>query len=158
MIKSDAVDDPGAPVSAEEPDVGAWPRLAEALPLSKEPADLLEGMRLLMTYLVDRDYCQSFQATPPLRSLLGELRFVSYTENAADLRATASLMRSNEDFGPRFDQRILQAYFKDCGLDSSFKDSLANSLEGEAGVEGESRARSGHGIRTEWRLTPVLAS
>ncbi|CAE8656360.1 unnamed protein product, partial [Polarella glacialis] len=52
----------------------------------------------------------------------------SFVRDPVNIDATASLMRSNDDFAPRYDQRILQAYFSDRGFTSSIEDELADGL------------------------------
>ena len=56
-------------------------------------------------------------------------------------------MRSR-GFPPRFDQRILQAYFLDRGYESELDDELSSSLEGKGPAKGTPT-----GIRTQWVLT-----
>ena len=78
----------------------------------------------------------------------GRLRFESFVREPVNLEATSTLMRSR-GFPPRYDQRILQAYFADHGFDSELDDELS-------GPSGD--AKSGKslvsGVRTKWVLSP----
>ena len=60
-----------------------------------------------------------------------------------NLEATSTLMRSR-GFPPRYDQRILQAYFADRGYDSELEDELS----------GKDAKSSIVGVRTKWVLIP----
>lgn len=75
------------------------------------------------------------------------LRFESFVLQPINLETTSTLMR-NRGFPPRYDQRILEAYFADRGYDSEFNDELSS---GEA--KGGSKS-SISGVRTKWVLSP----
>ncbi|CAE7723505.1 ANKRD17, partial [Symbiodinium microadriaticum] len=76
----------------------------------------------------------------------GIIKFTTFVGGPVNLDATASLMRSNENFAPRYDQRILQAYFAECGFRAIFQDGLAEN----ATSVGSSVAK---GTRALWTLT-----
>ena len=71
------------------------------------------------------------------------LRFESFVSEPVNLEATSTLMRSR-GFPPRYDQRILQAYFADRGYDSELEDELS----------GKDAKSSIVGVRTKWVLIP----
>ncbi|CAL1171837.1 unnamed protein product [Cladocopium goreaui] len=122
-IKSD-VDMQGQ--EANLPSIGRWPQLAVSK--GSDPTVLSSGTRQLLKYLKDIGYCKDFQVTD-FASTGDAVKFVSFVFDPVNLDATVSLMRSNGGFAPRYDQRILQAYFADCGFSSTFEDTLAESIE-----------------------------
>jgi len=130
---------------------GRWPPIAPPPPPGKSPADIAEGARQLLDYLQARGYCKEFLLSDFTPDKDGGLVFKSLVREPVNLEVTSSLVRSNIDFLPRYDQRILQAYFADRGFDSTFADVLADGMSGRAA------SRSGlqqTGVRTEWRLRP----
>lgn len=142
------------PVSEEEAAfnrVGTWPQISQPLPTGAAPADVRQGVTQLLEYLRAQKYCEDFEVSEVLADKDGKLRFTSFVKAPVNLEATASLMRSNENFAPRYDQRILQAYFGDRGLESEFADALANGLQ-DAPVKGPPGRPAG--IRTQWTLQP----
>lgn len=147
-IKSD-VDMQGQ--EANLPSIGRWPQLAVSK--GSDPTVLSSGTRQLLKYLKDIGYCKDFQVTD-FASTGDAVKFVSFVFDPVNLDATVSLMRSNGGFAPRYDQRILQAYFADCGFSSTFEDTLAESIE----VTSTSSRFVPKGVRTAWMLKPDNAS
>jgi len=142
IIQGDTYD-PKAPVNMSSPLSGLWPPLQPPLPKGALVSDLSEGSQRLMDYLRREGYCKDFTLSSFALDKDGQrLRFESFVSEPVNLEATSTLMRSR-GFPPRYDQRILQAYFADRGYDSE--------LEDELGKDGKS---SIVGVRTKWVLTP----
>eukprot|EP00929_Paragymnodinium_shiwhaense_P009014 TRINITY_DN11301_c0_g1_i1.p1 TRINITY_DN11301_c0_g1~~TRINITY_DN11301_c0_g1_i1.p1 ORF type:complete len:387 (-),score=98.91 TRINITY_DN11301_c0_g1_i1:245-1405(-) len=138
----------------EEPVViGAVPKISQPLPAGKGAADIRTGTAQLLDYLRELGYCEGSDISEVTQEADGSLRFKAFVKEAVNLDATASLMRSNDNFVPRYDQRILQAYFADRGYDSEFSDRLANSMD-----EPEEKKPSGLGrkigVVSSWKLRP----
>ncbi|CAE7488299.1 ANKRD17, partial [Symbiodinium sp. CCMP2456] len=144
-LKSDVPDDsPGAPPQDSFAPIGQWPKLS-ALTRGGDASSLTAGARQLLQYLLERGYCESFEVGEASQTA-GIIKFTTFVRGPVNLDATASLMRSNENFAPRYDQRILQAYFAECGFRAIFQDGLAEN----ATSVGSSVAK---GTRASWTLT-----
>mmetsp|Transcript_13462 Transcript_13462/g.29508 ORF Transcript_13462/g.29508 Transcript_13462/m.29508 type:complete len:389 (+) Transcript_13462:78-1244(+) len=130
--------------------IGTWPKLSGGVPSGSSPADLAEGSRRLLEYLKAQSYLKDFTVSDFQSVGDGRLRFVSFVGEPVNLEATASLMRSNGNFAPRYDQRILQAYFGDHGFECDFVDGLAD----DATAFSKNPPRLPRGVRTEWTLRP----
>jgi len=148
-VKSDVPDEDEA--AKEQTSIGVWPKIAP-LPKGSEPADIEAGMRQLLGYLQDQEYCKGYEVSDIQQEKDGKLKFVTYVREPVNLEATASLMRSNDNFAPRYDQRVLQAFFADHGYAAEFSDSLADSIQAVPGKGSPSRRPSG--VRCAWTLLP----
>ena len=140
--------DPNAPVNMSSPLSGAWPPLQPPLSQGRSVSDLANGASRLLDYLRGQGYCKDFSLSSLAVATDGRITFSSFVLDPANLEATSSLLRSR-GFPPRFDQRILQAYFLDRGYESELEDALSNDLEGNRKESG-----SPAGVRTKWVLTP----
>jgi len=138
--------DPKAPVNMSSPLSGLWPALQPPLSKANSASDLTMGARRLLGYLRDQGYCKDFKLTDFGLRKDARLEFSSLVIEPINLEATSSLFRSR-GFPPRFDQRILQAYFLDHGYESELDDDLADSLAGD-------KSQIPLGVRTKWVLTP----
>ena len=139
--------DPKAPVNMSSPLSGAWPPLQPPLSKGRSPSDLAAGARRLLDYLRGQGYCKDFSVSDFLVGADGRVKFTSFVLEPANFEATSSLLRSR-GFPPRYDQRILQAYFLDRGYESELEDELSTSLEGNGKSSGPAT-----GVRTHWALT-----
>eukprot|EP00913_Durusdinium_trenchii_P002925 g2712.t1 len=110
------------------PSIGYWPSLQ--VPKGSDPASLSAGCKQILKYLKDVGYCRDFQIGD-FKTSEGLMEFISFVLDPVNLDATVSLMRSNNNFAPRYEQRILQAYFADSGFSSTFEDTLAENITGE---------------------------
>lgn len=150
-----------APASEEDvaggfnPNIGSWPPISP-LPTGTEAADLAQGAGQLLSYLHKVGYCDGYELTDFSATTFGQtktIQFQAFVRDPVNLAATASLMRSNEDFAPRYDQRILQAFFADRGFECEISDSPARSIDDTTprwvSLNG---ARAPAGVRTAWTL------
>eukprot|EP00434_Breviolum_minutum_P013997 symbB.v1.2.012345.t1/scaffold826.1/size159518/12 len=131
------------------PSIGRWPQLAVSK--GSDATALSTGCRQLLGYLKDIGYMKDFQLGN-FQAAGDALKFVSFVLDPVNLDATVSLMRSNGGFAPRYDQRILQAYFADCGFAAIFEDSLAEDMEAVSSSRFVPK-----GVRTTWLLKPETA-
>ena len=138
--------DPKAPVNMSSPLSGAWPPLQPPLAQGRSAGDLAAGTRRLLDYLRGQGYCKDFSLSDLDLATDGRITFSSFVKEPANLEATSTLLRSR-GFPPRFDQRILQAYFLDRGYESELEDDLSSSLDGTG-------KGTPSGVRTKWVLTP----
>ena len=130
------------------PSIGYWPSLQ--VPKGSDPASLSAGCKQILKYLKDVGYCRDFQIGD-FKTSEGLMEFISFVLDPVNLDATVSLMRSNNNFAPRYEQRILQAYFADSGFSSTFEDTLAENITGETTSRFVAK-----GIRTAWTLRPSV--
>jgi len=143
---------PGFPGEEEFGQIGTWPKLNGALLQNKDVRSLKQGAGQLLSYLQDRGYCMGFELSDFKPGEGGSVQFVSFVLDPVNLDATASLMRSNDDFVPRYDQRILQAYFADCGFAAVFEDSLSEGIASpDPGTTPTDRIIP-KGVRSVWTL------
>jgi len=143
-------DNPGFSDESSTNSIGVWPKLAESLPEGRDAASISMGAKQLLNYLRGRGYCKGFEVSD-IKLVDGlQLRFAVFVLDPVNLDATVSLMRSNDDFVPRYDQRILQAFFADRGYSSTFTDSLAS------GIDAVNRAAKPKGVSTGIQSTWVL--
>ncbi|CAK9071218.1 unnamed protein product [Durusdinium trenchii] len=140
LVKGDTYD-PKAPVDMSSPLSGRWPSLSPPLPKGGSSVDLAKGSQRLLDYLRREGYCKDFTLSSFKLKDAGKLSFESFVEEPINLEATSTLMRSR-GFPPRYDQRILQAFFADRGFDSELDDELSDAKSAMKGV------------RTKWLLTP----
>mmetsp|Transcript_23477 Transcript_23477/g.54781 ORF Transcript_23477/g.54781 Transcript_23477/m.54781 type:complete len:379 (-) Transcript_23477:42-1178(-) len=131
--------------------IGNWPKLNSTLPKTSSLADLKDGASQLLGYLQTVGYLKDFRISDFQKRGDGVITFVSYVDDPVNLEATKSLFRSNDDFAPRYDQRILEAYFSECGFDPDLRDELAESFEAKGPTSSTSILS---GIRTQWELSP----
>lgn len=153
-LKSDVEEDANATEEEKEvarkyQRIGIWPALGK-LPKTDKPDEVLRNVGRILGYLKEQGYCESFEISLPEALPKGGFRFRSFVREPANLETTRSLMRSNDNFAPRYDQRILQAFFADCGFGSSFSDSIAGGLQ----VSEVTPAPMPNGILSEWSLVP----
>lgn len=147
-------DNPGFSDEAPKDSIGVWPKLAVSLPQGRDAASISMGAKQLLEYLRGRGYCKGFEVSDVKLVDGSQLRFSVFVLDPVNLDATASLMQNNDDFLPRYDQRILQAFFVDRGYSSTFTDSLASGIDAvnlAAKPKGVST-----GIRSSWVLRPDL--
>ena len=130
--------DPKAPVNMSSPFSGVWPPLTPSLSKGKLITDLESGAQRLLDYLRRQGYCKDFQLSS-FENSNGIIRFESLVTEPINLEATSTLLRSR-GFVPRYDQRLLQAFFADRGYESELEDELAFGSSIPTGV------------RTKWRL------
>ncbi|CAJ1373504.1 unnamed protein product [Effrenium voratum] len=135
--------DPKAPVDMSSPFSGRWPALKPPLPKGQSAGDLAEGSRRLLEYLRSQGYCKDFSLSSFELQKDGRVQFSSFVLEPANLEATSTLMRSR-GFPPRYDSRILQAFFADRGFDSELEDELSDGLDSNKGSRG---------VRTKWLLS-----
>mmetsp|Transcript_99617 Transcript_99617/g.277359 ORF Transcript_99617/g.277359 Transcript_99617/m.277359 type:complete len:386 (+) Transcript_99617:3-1160(+) len=138
-----------AQVNMSSPFSGTWPPLAAPLPRGQGPADLAKGAQLLLEYLRTQGYCREFLLSEFTPDKAGVVTFTSLVREPANIEATSALMRSAASCIPRFDQRILQAYFADCGFECDFTDVLADDMDARSNPRTGLQPR---GIRTVWKL------
>jgi len=124
--------------------IGAWPKIQPPLPVGNTAADIGRGVDQLLSYLCKQKYCEGFKRSDIDAKKDGTLTFRTFVDDPVNLEATTELMKINEDFVPRFDQRLLQAYFDDRGYDSELTDVLADGLDGTPSAK--------TGVRSEWKL------
>ncbi|CAK9072641.1 Serine/threonine-protein kinase Chk2 [Durusdinium trenchii] len=125
LVKGDTYD-PKAPVDMSSPLSGRWPSLSPPLPKGGSSVDLAKGSQRLLDYLRREGYCKDFTLSSFKLKDAGKLSFESFVEEPINLEATSTLMRSR-GFPPRYDQRILQAFFADRGFDSELDDELSDA-------------------------------
>lgn len=132
--------DPKAPVNMSSPFSGVWPPLTPSLPKGKSVADLSSGVQRLLDYLRRQGYCKDFELSS--FEVKGDvIRFESLVIEPINLEATSTLLRSR-GFVPRYDQRLLQAFFADRGYESELEDELAAPNQRSLPT----------GVRSNWRL------
>jgi len=140
-----------AQVNMSSPFSGAWPSIAEPLPTGRSQGDLAEGARQLLEYLRARSYCKDFILSDFASDGAGGWKFTSFVLEPVNIDASRALVRSKITFLPRYDQRILQAYFGDRGFECDFVDEFADGIDGEKASRKVSVLK---GIRTVWKLRP----
>eukprot|EP00929_Paragymnodinium_shiwhaense_P108768 TRINITY_DN75100_c0_g1_i1.p1 TRINITY_DN75100_c0_g1~~TRINITY_DN75100_c0_g1_i1.p1 ORF type:complete len:427 (+),score=40.58 TRINITY_DN75100_c0_g1_i1:101-1282(+) len=131
--------------------IGIVPKLTPALPAGTAASDIRKGAGQLLDYLCGLGYCEGHELSDVTEEK-GRVLFTAFVKEPVNLDATSALMRSNDNFVPRYDQRILQAYFSERSYESEFTDQLANSLN-EAPDDKPGIARK-VGVLTRWRLIP----
>jgi len=152
-LKADVPQDsPGYPSEGPNNNIGTWPKLTEGPPQGRDAASISIGAKQLLDYLRGRGYCKDFEVTDIKLVDRSNLSFDVFVLDPVNFDATASLMRSNDDFVPRYDQRILQAFFADRGYSSTFTDGLASGMDDMKPATKQMGIPTG--IRSTWVLKP----
>ncbi|CAK0806720.1 unnamed protein product, partial [Prorocentrum cordatum] len=131
-------------VNMSSPFSGTWPAISTLPQRAQSAEELRKGAQALLRYLAEQQYCAGGDLSAFQSSSDGAVvEFTSYVREPANFESTVSLMRDNDLFAPRFDQRILEAYFEDSGYLCTSTDEVAGDGEG---------AGPARGIRTRWKL------